>query len=208
MSPAASPSACLPAPPPRASHCQLAVGMLYMHVCRQGCARCSQHAPHRFAPRTGLCAQPSLTACSRGTDSQPRVIKRMIINTVPRFASEEDGGGCRVELQIYQTGKLLWSSTWKAGLQRAAVSEVRAAAASRAARCSLLSSTSRDAQRAADPRSYDHRVPFLNSDLLRSAIVHPPPRILLESRWRRPSCSTKATAAWPSMSRLSFVETL
>ena len=46
--------------------------------------------------------------------SDPLVLRRMIINTVPSYSTGEDGtGGCRPYIQIFKNGKLLFTSTWR-----------------------------------------------------------------------------------------------
>ena len=43
--------------------------------------------------------------------SDPMVLRRMIINTIPNFNGDE--GGCRPYIQIFKNGKLLFTSTWR-----------------------------------------------------------------------------------------------
>ena len=45
--------------------------------------------------------------------SEPLVLRRVIINGIPDLASEDgEPAGCRPFLQLFQSGKLLYSSTW------------------------------------------------------------------------------------------------
>eukprot|EP00824_Muranothrix_gubernata_P015519 TRINITY_DN32312_c0_g1_i1.p1 TRINITY_DN32312_c0_g1~~TRINITY_DN32312_c0_g1_i1.p1 ORF type:complete len:535 (-),score=97.43 TRINITY_DN32312_c0_g1_i1:33-1550(-) len=56
------------------------------------------------------------TSILRGVVPEDTVLRlrRLIVNTVPRF-DEVEGGGCRPLLQVWKGRKLLWSSSWDTG---------------------------------------------------------------------------------------------